>query len=104
MLTIRVTGELVEWRGPAPFHFVRIEGSLADEIRDISREVTYGWGMVPVLVSFREQRWTTSLWPRHGGYMLPVRDAVRHATALELGDEVDLELEIVARDSGVFRC
>lgn len=97
MLTVHVTGELVEWRGPAPFHFVRIEGALADEIRDIAKEVTYGWGMIPVVVSHRDQQWTTSLWPRQGGYMVPVRDAVRHATGLELGDVVELELEVVAR-------
>ena len=97
VISLRVTGELVEWRGPAPYHFVRIEGALADEIRDVAREVTYGWGMIPVEVLSRGAAWTTSLWPRTGGYMLPVKDAARSALALELGDPVDVELVVVSR-------
>ena len=97
MISLRVTGELVEWRGPAPYHFVRIDGATADEIRDVAREVTYGWGMIPVEVSSRGTTWTTSLWPRTGGYMLPVKDIARSALALELGDLVDVELVVVSR-------
>ena len=97
VIELTVSGELVEWRGPAPFHFIRIEGALAVEIRDVDREVTYGWGMIPVEVRLADDVFTTSLWPRHGGYMLPVKDAVRKVANLALGDPVKVTLEVVSR-------
>lgn len=63
-----VTGPVVEWRGPAPHHFVVVDGEPADLVHELAREVTYGWGMVPVRLRIGATTSTTSLWPRHGGY------------------------------------
>lgn len=91
---IEITGEVVEWRGPAPFHFVRVDGEQAEVVDDLGRPVSYGWGMVPVEVEIGATRWTTSLWPKDGGYLLPVKDAVRRREGIELGDTVTARLEI----------
>jgi hypothetical protein len=60
----------------------------------VSAEVTYGWGMIPVTVQVGRTRWTTSLFPKDGGYIVPMKDAVRKAEALEVGDEVTLRLSL----------
>jgi hypothetical protein len=87
-------GELWEWRGPAPYHFVtvpEVESGMIDAVLEL---VTYGWGMVPVTATIRGTDWTTSLFPKDERYLLPVKDAVRKAERLELGDVLDIELSI----------
>ena len=39
-------------------------------------------------------RFTTALWPKDGGYVVPLKDAVRRAEALELGDVVTVRLTV----------
>lgn len=60
--------------------------------------VTYGWGAIPVRVRIGETSWTTSLFPRNGRYVVPLKDAVRKAEDLALGDTVDVELIIQLRE------
>jgi hypothetical protein len=40
--------------------------------------------------------WTTSLWPKDGGYIVPVKAWVRDAEGLEVGDSVEVELTVAA--------
>jgi hypothetical protein len=88
------TGEVVHWRGPAPFHFVPVPDDGCAELRAVSTSVTYGWGMVPVRARIGATDWTTSLFPRDGGYVLPVKDAVRRAEQIDLGDTVTVRLTV----------
>mgnify|MGYP001493753243 CR=1 FL=1 len=59
---MEVTGEVWHWRGPAPFHFVTVPGPQAEEIAAIARDVTYGWGMVPVGLRLGINRTWDSRW------------------------------------------
>nr|WP_269330288.1 DUF1905 domain-containing protein [Kineosporia babensis] len=88
---------MIEWRGPAPFHFLRVPEELCDDLRELAKDVTYGWGMVPVSVRIGTSTWETSLWPKDGGYLLPVKDRVRRHEQLELGDVVRLGLRVISR-------
>lgn len=85
---------LIEWRGPAPFHFLPVPPDVAAAIRAIAPLVTYGWGVIPVRGRIGETSFTTSLFPRDGGYLLPVKDAVRQAEGLGLGDRVSVEIAL----------
>jgi len=87
-------GDLVVWRGPSPYHFVAVPPPIADAIRSVAREVTYGWGVIPVTVVIGATRFTTSLFPKDGGYLVPIKDAVRRAERLAPGDEVDVQLTL----------
>ena len=87
-------GELVEWRGPAPYHFVVVPPEECAALADVAPAVSYGWGMVPATLRVGATTWTTALWPRAGGYVVPVKDRVRDAEALHLGDPVDLWLRV----------
>ena len=96
-IELSFSGEVVYWRGPSPFHFVTVPPEAASEIGDVASLVTYGWGAIPATIRIGETTWDTSLFPRDGGYLLPVRDSVRKAEGLELGDVVDVELTMTVR-------
>lgn len=94
--SVRLTfdGELVYWRGPSPFHFVAVPPDGAELLHLVAPVATYGWGVIPVTVTIGSTTFRTSLFPRDGGYLVPVKDAVRRTEGIELGDMVDLDLTI----------
>lgn len=89
-----LTGEVVEWRGPAPYHFLVVPEEECAELAEAARLVTYGWGMIPAAVTIGATTVTTSLWPRDGGYVVPLKDALRRPEGISLGDTVTLTLEV----------
>ncbi len=54
------------------------------------------WGVVPVVATIGRTDFTTSMFPREGTWFLPVKDAVRRAERVVLGDTVDVRLSIDA--------
>ena len=93
-MDLEFCGDVWHWRGPAPHHFVRVPEDDAERIDDVAAAVTYGWGMIPVTVHLGSSTWTTSLWPKDGGYIVPLKAAVRRAEGVEVGDTVRVRLEI----------
>jgi len=93
-MNVEFEGDLWYWRGPAPFFFVTIPAEHCDFLRAASKFVTYGWGMIPVVVRIGGTEWTTSLFPKNGGYILPVKDRVRKAEALEEGSTARVALDV----------
>jgi hypothetical protein len=73
---------------PAPFYFVTVPDDESAQLHEVARAVTYGWGMVPIRARIGATEWRTSLWPKDGRYVLPLRDAVRRAEQLDVGDTV----------------
>jgi Domain of unknown function (DUF1905) len=94
-LDLEFGGEVIFWKGPSPFHFISVPEPEAEEIAAVASLVSYGWGVIPVTARIGETTWTTSLFPRQGGYLVPVRDSVRKAERIELGDHVAVSLAIV---------
>lgn len=87
-------GELYYWRGPSPYHFINVPEDVCAGLRAVAEVVSYGWGMIPVRVRIDESAWETSLFPKDGGYVVPIKDVVRNAEGLVLGDTVTVELAI----------
>jgi hypothetical protein len=57
-------GEIIHWRGPAPFHFITVPEEQSAAIEAVSSLVTYGWGAIPVTARIGRTDFTTSLFPR----------------------------------------
>ena len=93
-MSLEFSGDIWEWRGPAPYYFVTVPEAECEMIRDISNLVTYGWGMIPVKVHIGNTEWRTSLWPKSGRYVVPLKDKVRQAEGLAEGDTVTVRLEV----------
>ena len=88
------SGEMWFWRGPAPFHFVTVPEEESLDIEAIAGDVSYGWGCIPVTARIGQTRFTTSLFPKDGGYIVPIKVAVRRSERIELGDVVDVLLTV----------
>jgi hypothetical protein len=93
-MDLAFSGPVWEWRGPAPYHFVTVPEAESGMLAAASEMVTYGWGMVPVSVVIGDTEFTTSLWPKDGGYIVPLKDRVRRAEGIEIGDEVGIVLTV----------
>jgi hypothetical protein len=91
---LKFTGEVWFWRGPAPYHFVTVPDGDCAALRSVAGRVSYGWGMIPVVARIADTEWTTSLWPTDGAYVVPVKDAVRRAEDVEVGDTVAVRLSV----------
>ncbi|WP_426165623.1 DUF1905 domain-containing protein [Sandarakinorhabdus sp. DWP1-3-1] len=98
------TGPLWLWRGKAKdgsptstaWHFVTINGAVADAIRAAAPGRSAAWGSVYVSVTVGTTGWQTSVFPSKdvSGYLLPVKASVRKAEKLIEGDMVTIELTI----------
>ena len=86
-----------EWRGPAPYHFVSVPLEIANEIKQLASAVTYGWGMIPVSGKIGSTSFSTSLWAKNGTYAVPLKDAVRQAEGISIGDMVSVKLALKFR-------
>lgn len=95
-MRLRIVGEIWYWRGPAPHHFVTVQAAESEMIREVAAVVTYGWGMIPATVTIGSTTVTTSLWPKDGGYIVPVKKAVQDREGIGVGDIVEIVLDIDA--------
>jgi hypothetical protein len=93
-MELEFSGELWFWKGPAPWHFVTVPEEDCSALAEMSAVVSYGWGMIPVTAWIGRTRWTTSLWPKDGRYLVPVKANVRRAERIKLGDEVNVRLAL----------
>ena len=93
-MDLEFSGEMWLWRGPAPWHFITVPDDQCVELEATAAFVSYGWGMIPVTARIGGTEWKTSLWPKDGAYIVPVKTNVRRAEALELGDTVTVRLVV----------
>jgi len=93
-MNLEFDGSIIFWRGPAPFYFVPVPAEQSDALKAISEFVTYGWGVIPVQARIGQTSWKTSLFPKDGLYLVPVKASVRKAEDLQQGDIVTVRLEL----------
>ncbi|KUN83146.1 hypothetical protein AQJ66_19835 [Streptomyces bungoensis] len=90
-------GRVVEWRGPAPYYFVPVPDDECADIREVAAMASYGWGVIPVEARVGAVTFETSLFPKDGGYLLPLKSVVRKAEGLSAGDGVSVEMTVRLR-------
>ena len=93
-MNVQFRGTIFNWRGPSPYFFVTVPTEESDYLKSISGAVTYGWGMIPVTAQIGETVWTTSLFPKDGRYLLPLKDKIRHAETLNEGDTIFVQMTV----------
>ena len=86
-------GPVVEWRGPAPYYFVRIPEEESEDIKLAAKGIEY-WGQVPVLVRIRDVEFRTALFPKDGRYLIPLKNAVRLPIGIEADEVVTVGLDV----------
>lgn len=90
-------GDVWYWRGPSPYHFVTVPDVESAYLQEMAPMVSYGWGTIPVLAQIGSTEWETSLYPKNGGYVVPVKDAVRRAENIDVDDTVSVRLTLARR-------
>lgn len=95
-MDIAFDADVIEWRGPAPYVFAVVPPDVVDLVHDLASELTSGWGVVPAGVTIEDVRWATSLFPKDGGYLVPLRAAERRRAGVEVGDVVHVTLTFSA--------
>jgi len=93
-MIIEFSAEIGFWHGPSPFYFVTVPEEHSLDLKAILRFVTYGWGMIPVTARIGATEWKTSMFPKNGGYIVPLKDSVRKRENLGLGAIVTVRLEV----------
>ncbi len=100
-----ITAPLWIWttdKAPASWHFLTLDGKVAEAIhalalmRRLEGERKRGWGSMKVRATVGETSWETSIFPAKemGGWLLPVKAAVRKAEGLVAGDLVRLMVAV----------
>ena len=89
--------EIIHWRGPPPYLFAPIPDDHVGEIRYAGRLASYGWGVIPVEAEIGGTVFRTSLFPRDGTYLLPIKTAVQRSAGVALGDKVHVLVRINSR-------
>ena len=93
-MNIEFDGKVWFWKGPAPWFFVTVPAEQSRDLKALSGFVTYGWGVIPVHVWIGKTEWQTSLFPKDGRYLVPIKASVRKMENLEEGDNVTIRLEV----------
>ncbi len=91
------TAQVWLWKGDSPWHFISLPEDAADEIEDLTRGMTGGFGSVPVEVQAQDVEWQTSLFPdrKSGTYLLPLKKQVRQQlVGCEEGSRVTVTVRI----------
>ena len=95
---IRFSSLLWVWKGEAAgsWHFLTVPEDESAEIKAQAFSLPRGFGSVRVEAAIGDVRWRTSVFPQSsGGYLLPVKAAVRKQAGLAQGDAVTVELTIL---------
>jgi Domain of unknown function (DUF1905) len=95
-MNLEFSGKLWYWKGPSPWYFVTVPAKQCRDLKAASKFVTYGWGMIPVKIQIGETESKTSLFPKDGRYIVPVKASLRKAENLEEGDKITVRLEVSA--------
>jgi uncharacterized protein DUF1905 len=93
-MDLEFTAPIWFWKGPAPWYFVTVPDDECADLEATSAMVSYGWGMIPVTARIGATEWTTSLFPKNGRYVVPLKTVVRRAERLDEGDTVTVRLAV----------
>jgi hypothetical protein len=93
-MPFQFSGEMFEWRGPSPYYFIEIPVDQSVKIKERASQLTYGWGVIPVTGEIGDTEFITSLIPKDGIYLLPIKNVVRLGEGLEVDQVVHVKLTL----------
>lgn len=94
MVQFEFEAKVIYWRGPSPFFFAPVPPHHSEDIRRLSKLVTYGWGMIPVEAVISGLVFQSALFPKDGTYLLPLKTDVRRKSNLTSGDLISVSMKI----------
>ena len=74
--------------------FAKVPDNEAQQIKELSKMLTYGWGVIPCTVTIGNTSTTTSLFPKHGSYLVPIKVALSKPENIRYGQSIKITLEM----------
>ena len=99
MAAFSFESRVIYWRGPSPWFYAPVPPRHADVLRWAAKVASYGWGCVPVAARVGDVVFTTSLFPKDGAYLLPLKTSVRRKANITAGDLISVEMTVEPRPS-----
>jgi len=90
----KIVGELFEWRGPAPFYFIKVDPKSSAIIKKSAAALSYGWGVLHIHGEVSKLQFQTALIPKDGVYYLPIKNEIRKKLDLQLDDEIKVKFNL----------
>lgn len=96
-LEFTFSADLWEYSGKGSWHFVTLPPDISADIKTFTRHHTSGFRTVRTRALIGSSDWLTSLFPvkDKGGYVLPVKAAIRRAENIADGDTVSVHLFVM---------
>lgn len=90
-------GKVYRWRSNEGFFFVSLPLDISEEIREISKGLTNGFGSLKVEATIGQFTWRTSIFPvsKSGAFDLPLKAEVRKANDLQAGSSAVVRLTLL---------
>lgn len=95
-LDFEFTAPLWDWTGKGSWHFVTVPTEISADIKAFTKHLAKGFRTVRVSIRIGDSHWQTSLFPStdHGGYLLPIKAAIRKAENLRDGQSLHVQLSV----------
>lgn len=77
--------------------YAALPADVAADLALLKKQASYGWGVIPVNAEIAGAAFETSLFPRDGTYLLPLRDNVRRPLGVTVGDTVSVTMTIAGK-------
>lgn len=91
------TAELTPWESKPNVYFLQVPPDIGAQVNDVPTPPR-GFGSIAVKVTIGATTWSTSIFPISSlkdSFFLPIKAAVRRTESLELGDAVDVRIQLV---------
>lgn len=92
------SGEIFEWRGPAPFTFLAVGERESAIIKRDSKHYTYGWGVLYMHGLLGDTEFSTTLMPKDGRYLIPIKVALKKSEGVDIGDRITVKFNLGKKD------
>jgi hypothetical protein len=73
--------------------FAKVPEKQAQQIKEVSKMLTYGWGVIPCSVTIGNTSVTTSLFPKDGGYLVPIKVALSKQEQIAFSQKIEIQLD-----------
>lgn len=96
LMRFEFTANTWKYDSHAAWHFVSLPTALSAEIRTMRKWDEEGWGRLKITAKTGASEWKTAIWfdTKHGTYLLPIKAEVRKKEKIELGDNVNVVIQI----------
>lgn len=93
-MRLEFEGRVIGWHGPAPYVFIEMPEEASGLLKKGAAELSYGWGCIPVLARLGATSFRSSLMPKDGRYLLPIKVLVQKAESVAVGETRKVAVEI----------